>query len=317
MENKLVSVIIPVYNAEKYLKKCLNSIFNQSYKKIEVICINDGSSDGSLDILDEYIKIYEEKMIVKTIENSGQANARNIGINIAKGEFVMFVDSDDYIDKFMIENLVRKQSENNADMVVCNIDRIFEGDFKNNIKKFNYDTSLNLCELTTIDEHPEIICFLTAAPYAKLIKRSFINDNNISFIKGYIYEDLVFTQNILSHSPSIEICKESYYKYMVRQNTTMTSKKSNVVDMFYAYDTLFDYYKNNKLETKFKEELDFLCYYHVLIGTSYRMWNSKQYSLFSSIMQCRRFIKKYNCKKHNKYLKEKGMFAVLYVRIFG
>lgn len=317
MENKLVSVIIPVYNAQNYLKKCLNSIFNQSYKKIEVICINDGSSDGSLDILDEYIKIYEEKMIVKTIENSGQANARNIGINIAKGEFVMFVDSDDYIDEFMIENLVRKQSENNADMVVCNIERIFDGDFKKSVKKFNYDTVLNINELTTVVEHPEIICFLTVAPYAKLIKRNFINDNGISFIKGYIYEDLVFTQNILSHNPSIEMCEENYYKYIVRQNTTMTSKKSNVVDMFFAYETLFNFYKKNKLEKKFKEELDFLCYYHVLIGTSYRMWKSKQYSLFSSIRQCRRFVKKYNCKKNNKYLKEKGIISVLYVKIFS
>lgn len=317
MENKLVSIIIPVYNAEKYLKKCLNSIFNQSYKKIEVICINDGSSDRSLDILEEYKNIFKENLIIKTIKNSGQANARNLGMDIAKGEFIMFVDSDDYIDQFMVETLIKKQLENDADMVVCNIERIFDGNFKNSVKKFNYDTILNINELTSIDVHPEIICFLTVAPYAKLIKRSFINENNISFIKGYIYEDLVFTQNILSHNPSIEICKENYYKYIVRQNTTMTSKKSNVIDMFYAYDTLFNYYKKNKLEIKFKQELDFLCYYHVLIGTSYRMWNSKQYSLFSSIKQCRNFIKKYDCKKNNKYLKKKGIISVLYVKFFG
>lgn len=316
MEKHKVSIIIPVYNAEKYLNKCLDSIFTQSYQNIEVICINDGSTDSSKRILDLYKLKYSDKMFFKTIDNSGQANARNKGLELSTGEFVMFVDSDDCIDINMIEQMMIRQNKNNADMVICGIDRIFDGNFSSKIKNFKYDTPLAFHELATIYSHPEILCFITFAPYAKLIKRDFLLHNNISFVKGYIYEDLMFTQQLLSNNPTIENCENKYYKYYVRENTTMTSKASKVTDMFFAFDKLYSYYVDNKINEKFKEELDFLCLFHVMIGTSFRMWQSNQFGLFKSIATCRRFVSKYNCNKNNKYLKEKGFIANLFVKLF-
>lgn len=312
-----VSIIVPVYNASKYLRKCLDSLFQQSYSNIEVICINDGSTDNSLDILNEYKEKYENQLYIKTVENGGQANARNLGIELASGDFVMFVDSDDCIDLNTVERMMDKQKESQADIVVCEIDRIFEGKFSSFTKKFQYDTSLPFTGTTTVQEHPEIIPFLTAAVYAKLIRKSFIDEHHISFIKGYIYEDFVFTQNMLSCQPVLYIMHDQFYKYYVRQNTTMTSKKSRVTDMFHDIDVVYSYYKKENLVDTYKTELDFLCYYHVMVGTSFRMWNSKQYGLFHSLKECRKFVRKYHCQKKNKYLKEKGFVFEIFVKIFG
>lgn len=312
-----VSIVVPVYNAAKYLEKCLDSLFGQTYKNIEVICINDGSTDNSLDILHKYKKKYGDLLIVETINNSGQAYARNLGIKKSNGDFIMFVDSDDILYHNALEVLCSKQIESNADIVTCDIERIFQGKFSGFVKKFQYDTKISMEGLTTIEKNPEIICFLTAAVYAKLIRKSFIVDNNINFLEGYIYEDFVFTQELLAKKPIIYITHEPFYKYYVRSNTTMTSKKSKVTDMFYDIDVVYDFYKENGLIDEFKEEFDFLCFYHLLVGTSFRMWNSHQYGLIKSIKLSKNHLKKFKCSKKNKYLEKKGLLFKIFVYIFA
>ena len=313
--NQKVSIIIPIYNAQKYLKECLDSILHQTYQNLEIVCINDGSKDNSLDILETYQTNYPDLFKIKTIENGGQANARNVGMDLSTGDYIMFVDSDDVIEEDMVENMLQKSKD--CDMVVCNIDRIFDGKFDAFQKNFSYDTTFNIQGITTIQEHPEIICFITGAPYAKLLNRQFMNDNDIRFVKGYIYEDQMFTQKILSSNPTIAFDNRAYYKYFVRSGTTMTSKTSRVSDMFFAYETLYNYYKEKGLEKQYKEELDFLCLYHVMIGTSFRLFKSGQANVFKAISTCRQFIRKYNCKKNNKYIKEKGFVSTLFIKLFA
>ena len=112
-----ISVIVPIYNVEEYLEKCLDSLVNQTLKDIEIILINDGSPDNSEAIVKKYLKKYKEKIIYHKKENEGQGIARNYGIKLAKGEFISFVDSDDYIDLTMLEKLYNKAIKENSDIV--------------------------------------------------------------------------------------------------------------------------------------------------------------------------------------------------------
>ena len=113
-----VSVIIPVYNVEKYLSECLDSVVNQTLKDIEIICVNDGSPDGSAEILEEYAQ-KDNRIKVITQENRGVSEARNSGLKIASGEYIAFLDSDDYIDLKFFEQLYKRGIESNSDVVVC------------------------------------------------------------------------------------------------------------------------------------------------------------------------------------------------------
>lgn len=309
----LISVIIPVYNAQAYLAQCLDSVFAQSYDNIEVICINDGSVDASEAILKEYGERYPDKMIVKQIPNGGQANARNVGIELAKGAYVMFVDSDDTIAEHMLAIMAALLRNTDSDMAVCDIARVFEGKASLLERRFRYDTPLSIEGQTTIYEHPEIICFLTGAPYAKLIKKQFLDAHRIRFVKGYIYEDQVFTQTILAHHPKMVFTREKLYRYLVRDNSTMTSKKSRVSDMFVSYRNLYEAYAKQGREGEFKQELDYLCLYHVMIGTAYRLWRSGQCGLWKAITQCRAYVKTYQCKRGNPYMKKKGWMSRVYL----
>lgn len=315
MKNEVISIIVPVYNAEKYLRKCLDSIFDQSHQDLEVICINDGSTDQSESILLEYKNKYQNKMMVKTIPNGGQANARNVGIDLATGTFVCFVDSDDYLDKRMLEKLYKNIHENESDLAICDMERIFEGKVSLLERFFKYDINLNFIGATTIYEHPDIICYLMNAPFAKLIRKEFLNVNRIKFVKGYIYEDLVFVHEILSSNPVISMVNEKLYKYIVRDNSTMTSKKSRVTDMFVSYKNVYDAYESKEISKDFREELEYLCLYHVMIGTAYRMWRSGQFGLFDSIKQCREYVRKYGFQSKNSYIKKKGIVSRLYLNV--
>lgn len=310
-----ISIIMPVYNSEKYLSACLESVFHQSFQDFELICINDGSTDHSLDILNHYAEKYKDKMNIISINNGGQANARNVGIDHARGTYVTFADSDDTLKESLLEKLYEKAAAFDADMAICDFLRIFDKE-KKITNKFKYDTQLHLEGKVHIAQHPEIICYLHGAPYCKLIKRSFLASNKIEFLKGYIYEDQMFTQKLLSCDPSIVQVPESLYHYYVHDNTTMTSKSSKVTDMFKVYDFIYQAYAEKGLVKKYKKELDYLCLYHVMIGTSYRMWKSTQYSLMQAIRLCSDFTNRYQCSKNNEYLKEKGWGSTMFVRLF-
>ena len=132
----VISVIIPVYNAEKYLEKCLNSVIKQTLKDIEIICINDGSTDGSLNILQKYSE-KDKRFIIIDQKNSGQSVARNKGLSVAKGEFIGFVDSDDWIDDDFYEKLYDAAIEYKADIAAGNILRVNENE--TNVFYVKYD----------------------------------------------------------------------------------------------------------------------------------------------------------------------------------
>lgn len=156
--DKKVSIIIPVYNVEKYLERCIDSILNNTYNNFEIILINDGSKDNSQEILERYYDKYPDKIIIKQQENQGPAQARNVGLEIATGEYIMFVDSDDFVQKDYIENYIKVLKEDDYDVVLG-------GYYKSDDNKTLY----TIC----LQDEPWSK-YMIMGPYTKLYKKSFL-----------------------------------------------------------------------------------------------------------------------------------------------
>ena len=202
-----VSVIIPVYNTEKFLRKCLDSVCNQTLQDIEIICINDCSTDGSLEILREYARKDNRIKLIELLENCGAAKARNIGIDIAEGEYLGFIDSDDYIDLDFYENLYAKAIETSADVVKGSDMLIIWQNGRKEIDKQNEKIKKNKINFWSQ---------YTTAIY----KRVFILENNIEFPAGLLVgEDPVFAIKCAFLSNKIDIINNAQYYYMRRDES--------------------------------------------------------------------------------------------------
>ena len=172
-----ISVIIPAYNSSKSINKCIDSIITQTYNNLEIIVLNDGSKDNTLDIIKNYEKTDKRIKIIDK-ENTGVANTRNKGINVSSGEYLMFIDSDDYIDKDYIENMYKEMIENNSDIVVSGMTSCKENG--QIIKKISYKNKSENLKLEDIKE--EIINKLTFCSACKtLFKKELILKNKILF----------------------------------------------------------------------------------------------------------------------------------------
>lgn len=255
---KKVSVIIPVYNVENYLRKCLNSLVNQTLKDIEIIVVNDGTLDNSQEIIDEYVKKYPKKVVSIIQENGGQGAARNTGLLHAKGEYIGYVDSDDYVEENMYEELYKKAKEEDSDIVICG----------NNVVKENYEF------LSKEDVDKEFLLGKMAV-WNKIYKKNIIVDNKIQFRSKVWYEDLDFTMKVYFSSKKISYVDKPLYNYLLREGSTMNNNniKRNL-ELIEAFDSLIDYCKDKKIYNKAKDEIEFLCIYHMYIFATTRVLNT-------------------------------------------
>ncbi len=217
-----VSVIIPVYNVEKYLRQCLDSVINQTLQDIEIICINDGSTDGSAAILEEYAN-KDNRIKIITQENQGLSIARNNGMKIATGEYIAFVDSDDYIVIDSIENMYNNAIKTEAHIVVAKSFAFAEDNSektkKRTIKKNRY---LNKNEFhgiynVTMDNYSYIISDCPCVAWSKLFSRKFLQDNNLKFIdKNIFHEDNGFWIKVCACFPKIMFITDLAVMYRIR-----------------------------------------------------------------------------------------------------
>lgn len=225
-----LSVIIPVYNVEEYLRECLDSVCNQTLTDIEIICIDDGSTDNSLDILNEFAS-KDSRIKIITKENGGQATARNLGIKEAQGEYVAFVDSDDFIEPEMFEKLYAKSKENNLDIAMCKIatyDNQTE-EIKDNVWYYMMGVFRDFeKDIFNHKDTKEFTCHIAVTPYNKIYKNSLLKDNNILFPEGVIFEDEKFFYDTYLRADRISIVDEFLYYYRVnRKGSTVDITKEN------------------------------------------------------------------------------------------
>jgi glycosyltransferase involved in cell wall biosynthesis len=236
--NKKISIIIPVFNTQDYLKRCLESIINQSYKNHEIILINDGSTDNSKSIINKYCEKYNNIKSIEISTNSGVGNARNIGIANSTGFFVGFVDSDDWIDVNMYSKMVKAMNKNDTDIAICGVRDEYDN-FSSSQLRYNYDEenviagsyALNLlCRTHNTDN------LLTPMVCSKLYKMSFILDNKLQFLYNSYYEDDVFTFATFSCVSKIAIVPNVFYHYYQRPTSiTHTFSKKHIDDLINAF----------------------------------------------------------------------------------
>ena len=241
-----ISVIIPVYNSSTYLRKCLDSVVNQTLKDIEIIVINDGSTDDSKNIIEEYTVKYKNIIFIDQ-ENKGIGKTRNIGIKKATGEYITFVDSDDYIKENMLEEYYKYAKKHNFDLVI--------GSY---IKKINNKEIIfenNKFKTGNVKTTPQILYLIEYGPWAKLYKREMLINNNIYFDEKRKYEDMPFVSKALLKSKLIGQITEPYYYYIIHNNSETTTMDKRVFDILDILKEIKDYYKR---EYYLRDELDYV-----------------------------------------------------------
>ncbi len=226
MENQaLISVIIPVYNVEEYLSECIDSVLNQTYENYEIILVNDGSTDSSGEICDEYVE-KDERITVIHQKNGGPSITRNTGLENANGKYIYFLDSDDYIENNSLELLVNTAESNNADLVF--FDAHSFADDGSEIKqgyviKGNYESKSGYDILTELHNNKDYHCSVVLL----FIKCSLLNDNKIRFLESaYCSEDMLFTYKVFCSSQRTAQCKNTLYHRRYRSCSIVTSTKS-------------------------------------------------------------------------------------------
>lgn len=205
------SIIVPVYNVEKYLSKCLDSILNQSFQDFEIIVVNDGSPDNSQDIIDEYAKNYPEKIKPFIKENGGLSDARNFGIERANGDYLLFVDSDDYISPSLLSELQQAQSRDNADLIRFSAQAVFENGELGEIYYCPEMSAVDGLEaISRLIDNKQM--FEPAWLYA--YRRHFWMENEFSFAKGRYHEDFGLTPEIIVKAKSFSAISSLGYFYV-------------------------------------------------------------------------------------------------------
>lgn len=246
-----LSIVIPIHNADAYLERCLNSVVSQTLKDIEIICVDDNSKDKSSEILQSFAKKDARVRILTLSETSGQSHARNVGISEAQGEFIGFVDADDFVDCQMFEKMVENAVENSSDIVMCKAtvydtvkDSYFEDD-----ESFNLSCFSEKFDKKTFS-HKDTLAFwekINVAVWNKIYRFEFLKSCGVKFQEGYIYEDLPFFYATYTKAKKVSLVREFLYFYRINsENSTMAKTDEKVKDRVDMVSLTVDILKEQK-----------------------------------------------------------------------
>ena len=311
-----MSVIVPVYNVENYLKKCLDSILNQTFKEFELIVVNDGSTDKSLGILKNYEARYDNIIIINK-QNEGQGVARNKALEICKGEYIAFVDSDDYIEPNMLQSMYNKSLEKNLDIVVCNYKFVnANGDrIRDDKIVLNEDEIINNIECI---KRFLVTNTIEGFSWNKLFKKRLFEINNIIYPEGMKYEDIPTVLSLLINAKRIGFINNELYNYLLREDsTTGTQTFGNVQDYIKSTCMIGDRLKSSG--NNFENEYEY-CYSKRITNAVWaflRLNNNKEEKIrfANDVIEYINKINKFSLFWRNSYFKKTEALKVL-VKIY-
>lgn len=239
-----ITVIVPVYNVEKYLGKCLDSILSQSFSNIEIICVNDGSTDNSRKILQDY-KNKDSRIIILDKKNGGLSSARNAGLNIARGKYISFVDSDDWIENDMLELMYSSMENLNTDISICQVHQFDESkqkiDDSNPYYTLEYFNSSFDNRSFSYLETKSFIMDVCVMAWNKLYRRSFLDSLNARFPDGKIFEDGPFFFSIFFNTKKVNIVRKFLYNYRINRKGSIIEKGGRqFLDIIDVVELMFD-----------------------------------------------------------------------------
>ena len=259
-----VSVIVPFYNVEKYIEKCLNSLVNQTLEEIEIILVNDGSKDDSQKKAKEFEKKYPNKIKYYEKPNGGLGDARNFGIKYATGEYIAFLDSDDYVEPTMYEEMYKKAKQEDSDMVECD----FWWEYP---KKNRADVGIQY------SNQKEMLYKARVVAWNKLIKREIYQKHpEARFSVGLRYEDIEGFYKILPYIKKVSFVRKCFIHYVQRQDSISNTQNKRNEEIFTVLDNVINYYKSNNLYDEFKEELEYVYTRYLLCSSFLRIVKIKE-----------------------------------------
>lgn len=271
-----VSVIVPVYNVEKYLRKCLDSLVHQTLDDIEILVINDGSPDQSQAIIEEYESSYPNlKGYVKP--NGGLADARNFGLQYATGKYIGFIDSDDYVEIDMYEKLFEKAEKEQADLVVCDLEYVWEDGSKE---------PMRMSGLNKIEGKSERSALFTSPLFAwnKLYRREFLLKSGLKYSVGKWYEDIPVTVPLFALANRVTYVPEVMIHYLQRGTSIMGSGYDQ--RMYHIFDQMkfiYHYYQEHGLLNQYREEIEYLFVEHLMLYGAFRFLRTNHYKELCSM----------------------------------
>ena len=305
MADPLLSVVVPFYNDEQYLKRCLSSLSEQSYDmRIEYILVDDGSTDGSPAIAETFRSRYPQRCRILRQENRGSGAARNIAIRQARGNYVGFVDADDWIEPGMFTQMLDTALHRNADVILCDFYKVVASGKKQRI------TFLHTGETGIVpEEHRSFVFESGFSPWNKLIRKELFMQNDLFFAERMLHQDVAVLPAVLAKSNKIINVSKPLYNYFVRPGSSVRSWNQNVYDIFKALD-----YLKARLPDSYDDEMEYLVirelFYHVLpdqyrSGESYRQFFEEAVSYF---------LNHYPFWEENPYIAGDGRLHRLYLK---
>ena len=304
MYNPKVSIIIPVYNTEQYLKQCLDSVCNQTFKDIEIIVVNDNSTDNSFNIIKEYADNDNRFVVINLTETKGQGNARNEGLKIAKGKYITFVDSDDWVRNDFVEILYNEIEKNNLDVVSAS--QYFYDNLQKRVVNMQTISAkvLNKSNVETL-LIPKKIFFIIPV-WQKIYKKQFLDDNKIKF-KLCFHEDNIFLFETLIKTTKIKFIDDEIYFYRINRENSSMHEMNKDFTMFDAFSEL----KTMLIENNKYEQYKKIYYQYISVATAAKLENlnlplsklKQYYNKFKNLYYNDEFINNFSINKLSIMLK--------------
>lgn len=300
-----VSVIVPVYNVESYLEKCLCSLARQTLTDFEVLIVNDGSPDQSQTIIDYFCEQYAFMKCIKK-ENGGLSDARNVGIQYATGEYIAFVDSDDYVEETMYEELYRKAISQDFDLVVCDFKEIYLDHIVGGTSRVAHD-------IRGVYEVKKVMCDFYPSAWNKLYKRRILEI--IQFKKNIWFEDVEFSYRMFPYLTSIGVVSKPFYNYIQREGSISKSNDPRIFHILDNWNGIVLYYKEHGFYEEYERELmfNYVRYLYATFTKAVLKFDKKEY--VEAIRKAQSFVKatfpKY---RHNPlfYRSIKGIYLLVF-----
>lgn len=281
-----VSVIVPVYNVEKYLAKCLDSVVSQTLQDIEIIVVNDGSTDGSQDIINEFVRKFPQKIKTYIKENGGLSDARNFGLDKATGEFIGFVDSDDCVSEEMFQEMYNLAKKHNAEMVICNLQKVDE-----NGKITQKLTQIpNMPEVINLAENFSVFSDISYFACNKIFKKELFGDKR--FKKGIHFEDIQLIPQLLLKCKAVAQTQSYHYQYLERSDSITKTHTAKGLDILKAVDDVTKEFNKSQYSSKKTELKNFQILEGVYTFLAYLAFVKEDEVFYKMSAKLKEFIKK-------------------------
>ena len=262
-----ISIVIPIYNVEKYLRKCLDSVYSLNLDNKEVVLVNDGSIDTSINILNEFKNKYPNKTKLITQKNQGLSEARNIGIKNSNGKYILFIDSDDFIIPTETEEFINFGLDKKVDILIGNYREYYNENYIVQKSFYNLDKNLEKEGIFFIENGVKNKCFRFAV-WQNIYRKNFLLENNLFFKKGLLHEDNLFTPEAFFYAKKVRCFNKKFYFYRKNnlESITQTVNKKNYEHMLYTIIKLLEFKKSNNIENNYFNRIVLGIYINVLRG---------------------------------------------------